>query len=402
MERKSIILAITLMILTSLAFSYEINWTYEKEPYYKPGEIVPTPVPVDIVKRVVLDDGFLASTTGEPLQDMWGQYVDCELYPIYDENNIPVEYLVLAYREKSERIGMWDMIERIKPYFYEWRKIDLERVRFNEEQSNFWLTRGQLLDEWESKRKSDEFVERYAQIEERLQKAYLLMSKNGQYGFGFANGVYELVPRITEFHNGCIPDLFIFYNDAINRIKKEYKTDDVEFVCLRSLGLSGSRGWEFRAGDKRLYVTINLLHEANKPYGQLFIKEITPELKTFWWDDFTPALGHMEMWNKYKEDNSGMLFREDVKSTYSILRNVSDYDKYSFPHLPDGCCAHVPALNILAYQNYRGYKMELEDWAWDWIRGEINCEYRSQWTIYAKDDTYYKNIYNYGCIKINN
>ncbi|MGQ9706830.1 MAG: hypothetical protein ACUVWP_07545 [bacterium] len=64
-----------------------------------------------------MNSGWLKSDSDDPIcNEMWGPYVDCKLYPLYDENNIPIEYFVLAYRERSERLGMWEMLDKVKPY----------------------------------------------------------------------------------------------------------------------------------------------------------------------------------------------------------------------------------------------------------------------------------------------
>lgn len=365
------------MSVISISFVFSSGlWLEKKETNYNTGEIVPTPVPIEIVKRAVMNDNGLKLDSEDPIcNSMWGPYVDCEIYPMYDENNIPIEYLVLAYRERSERIGMWEMLEKIKPYIYELMKLDGERARIEREETDF------------------NYDNRYYEIVKNIEEISKKINGNFQYGNGFASGVYELPPRISMFLNGCIPFLFTYYYKALDEVKEKYNTDDVEFVCFRSLGISGSRGWEFRAGNKQLYVTVYLEGIGGEERGKISIKEITPELKSFWIDRYKKE--YRELWKNYETDDmQGMLNRINDEMWLYMLPNVADFGKY--PKLPWGSCAHVAASNILAYQNYMGYNVELEKWAWIWIRGQINWEYRSQWITYAKDNPNYKNDNVYG------
>ena len=261
----------------------------EKEQYYEPGEIVPTPVPVEVVKRAVFSDGRLSSRPDEPNEQIWGPYVDCELYPVYDENYIPIDYMILAYRERSERIGMFDMLDRIKPYVYEYMKLDYERAE---------IGRGEIYSNYGYLYKRDKLVE----INKKLEEVSKKINNNSQYGFGFIGGIYELPPRLTQFHNGCIPGLFIFYYKALDEVKREYNTEDVEFVCFRTLGHYGSRGWEFRAGDKRLYVTVSIGPvNGGEPRGKIIIKEITAELSSLWLEKYDES--YRELWKEYESDD---------------------------------------------------------------------------------------------------
>ena len=257
------------------------------EPYYEPGEIVPSPVPVEVVKRAVMED-------------LWSPYIDCDLFPIYDENDIPVEYLVLMYTEDTKRFdSMWEIIEWIEPYFDKWRAIDLERVAFEIEQSEFWVSHRGLLSKEEEREKKREFLIKATEIKERLKEAWCELIDYGKYGYGFFRGVYELYPGFTTgLHSGCIPPLFIFYKEALEKVKEEYGTDDVEFVCLRSFGY-GSRGWEFRADNKRIYASVILLGEGRKPRGRIYIKEITPDMISPYWEHYRPKEMNKDAWEKY-------------------------------------------------------------------------------------------------------
>ncbi|MGQ9706829.1 MAG: hypothetical protein ACUVWP_07540 [bacterium] len=104
---------------------------------------------------------------------------------------------------------------------------------------------------------------------------------------------------MSEFHNGWIPGLFIFYYKAIDEVKKKYNTDDVEFICFRTFGSLGIRGWEFRAGDKRLFVTTYLEEKLGEPRWHILIKEITPELKSLWMEEYNDY--YKELWKKYEK-----------------------------------------------------------------------------------------------------
>ena len=255
------------------------------EPYYEPGEIVPTPVPVEVVKRAVMDSNWLKSDSEDTVcKDMWGPYVDCELYPVYDENDIPVEYLVLAYRERSERLGMFDMIERMEPYWSEMRKLDCEKAMIEREGGGLSENR------------------RYIEIKKEMED---LREKNRdsrlQYGWGYIGGIYELPPGLSQFHNGCVPLLFVYYYKAIDKLKREYNTDDVEFVCLRTLRGYGRRGWEFRVDNKRLYVSVVTgPGSGGEPRGKIYIKEMTPDMRSFLIDKYDES--YRELWKKYESD----------------------------------------------------------------------------------------------------
>ncbi|MGQ9707062.1 MAG: hypothetical protein ACUVWP_08730, partial [bacterium] len=348
----------------------------KKEPYYKPGEIVPTPVPVEIVKKVAIS-GLPSPTTGEPCQDMWGVYNDCNLYPVYDENNIPIEYLVLAYRERSERLGMWEMLNKIKPYIYELMKLDIERAT---------LERESYYSYSENK---------YSDIMKKMEDIRMRMNDNHKcsgYGWGYIEGIYELPPQMSEFHNGCIPILFIYYFKALDEVKKRYNTEDVEFICFRTFGSLGIRGWEFRAGDKRLYVTVYTEGIGGEPRGKIFINEITSEMKSFWIEEYNE--NYKVLWKEYEsEGNEHGMINNNNMPVY-MLSNVADFSKYH--KLPAGSCAHVAASNILAYQHYRGYEQIPYDWFWTQAKYNIGWDQRSQWITYAKDNPNYKNNDNYG------
>jgi len=336
MFKKITFLFLLSVISISFVFSSGL-WLEKKDKNYNTGEIIPTPVPVETVKRTVLDNGYIAPTTGEPCQDMWGIYNDCDLYPVYDENNIPIEYLVLAYRERSERLGMFDMLDKVKPYIYEYMKLVNEKAKLEIEDADYY------------------YKSISSEIEEEIKEVCKKINGNLQYGFGFVKGIYELPPQMSEFHNGCIPGLFIFYYKAIDEVKEKYNTDDVEFICFRTLGGLGSRGWEFRAGDKRLYVTTYLEEKLGEPRWHILIKEITPDLKSLWIERYNES--YKELWKKYenKSDEQGMLNRNNDSMGVYILPYVADFSRYE-DRLPEGSCAHVAASNILAYQNYKGYE----------------------------------------------
>ena len=290
---------LVLMSVISISFVFSSGlWLEKRETNYKPGEIVPTPVPIEIVKRVVMDYDVFSHQEGEPCEDMWGQYVDCELYPVYDENNIPIEYLVLAYREKSERLGMFEMLEKRKPYIYELMKLDNEMAKLDNEMAKL-EREGEYL----------YYENKYSDITKEMEEIRIKMNDNHEYcgyGWGYISGIYELPPQISEFHNGCIPILFYYFFKALDEVKEKYNTNDVEFVCFRTFGSLGSRGWEFRAGDKWLFVTTYLEEKLGEPRWHIRIKEITPELKSLWIEEYNE--NYKELWKEYETDDmQGMI-----------------------------------------------------------------------------------------------
>jgi len=368
-----------LMSVISISFVFSSGlWLEKKDKNYNTGEIIPTPVPVEIVKRAVMDSNWLEVNSKDPVcNSMWGPYVDCELYPMYDDNNIPIEYLVLAYREKSERLGMFEMLEKIKPYIYEYMKLDSERADIEKYGHGYY-----------------DFDSRMKKINEKIEEICKIINGNLQYGFGFANGAYELYPGISSFFNGCIPILFTYYYKAIEEVKDKYNTDDVEFICFRSLGHSGTRGWEFRAGDKRLYVMVDLEGIEGQPRGRIYIEEITPELKSFLREHY--KIENRDLWKKYENSNNLRGEGDRNKTDYNhMIYGVADFDKWIMMTQYGGC-DHVATSNILGFQNFMGYELIPDSDYWYSAMGNIGWNWGQTWITFNKNDTSYKNSERYG------
>lgn len=197
---------------------------------------------------------------------------------------------------------MQGLLERVKPLSKEWMELDNERLRLELEYMEIYTKYN------EGKLSNEELINVTDTIDEQLKNTvrkrdslYEKINNYGQYGHCFIGAYYEVAPTFT-FVNGKLPLILIFYWKIIEKIKSDYNTDKVEFICFRNYDDCGGKGVEFSVDGKRIFGTVKTNNTRFESEIDIVTMEITPDMKSNYFEIFSPSEENRKSWEKFEDE----------------------------------------------------------------------------------------------------